>query len=98
LLDIEGFEVQQATNLDNVVEDIEKASAEIVLMDVYLEKHNGIEMLVELRKNNRLKNTKVIMSSGMDFREECLAKGANDFILKPYMPDELIKKIKNFTE
>ncbi|MEK6221738.1 MAG: response regulator, partial [Chloroflexota bacterium] len=62
LLDIEGFEVQQATNFDNVVEDIEKANAEIVLMDVYLENHNGIEMLVELRKNNRLNDTKVIMS------------------------------------
>jgi DNA-binding response OmpR family regulator len=31
----------------------------------------------------------------MDMRDRCMAAGANDFILKPYMPDELIKRIRN---
>jgi DNA-binding response OmpR family regulator len=35
------------------------------------------------------------MSSGMDLKDECLDAGANDFILKPYMPDELVYKITN---
>jgi DNA-binding response OmpR family regulator len=30
----------------------------------------------------------------MDVGHKCLQAGADGFILKPYMPDELIKKIR----
>jgi FixJ family two-component response regulator len=34
------------------------------------------------------------MQSGMNLADECKAAGANDFLLKPYMPDTLIGSIK----
>jgi DNA-binding NarL/FixJ family response regulator len=34
------------------------------------------------------------MSSGANVREECINRGANGFLLKPYMPDELITILK----
>ena len=34
------------------------------------------------------------MSSGMDFGVRCQEVGADGFILKPYMPEELMKKIQ----
>jgi CheY-like chemotaxis protein len=34
------------------------------------------------------------MSSGMHKADECLAAGATDFLLKPYMPDELIRRLR----
>jgi len=36
----------------------------------------------------------VIVSSGADFGERCLDEGADSFILKPFMPEELIKSIR----
>ena len=35
------------------------------------------------------KALKIVMASGIDKTEECLAAGANVFLLKPYMPNEL---------
>jgi DNA-binding NarL/FixJ family response regulator len=34
------------------------------------------------------------MSSGLNLQTECIQAGADGFILKPFMPDELIKLIR----
>jgi FixJ family two-component response regulator len=34
------------------------------------------------------------MTSGSNVKEECIRRGANDFLLKPYMPDDLIGVLK----
>lgn len=94
LLQIEGFDVAKLVEFNNVINDIRGHAPQVVLMDVHLEEVDGIELVEELRQDAGLNGVKIIMSSGMDWREKCLEKGANDFILKPYMPDELIGKIK----
>ena len=94
LLEIEGFEVSKVNDFKNVVEEVREEDPELVLMDVHLEDIDGIELLVQMRSDPAFSHIKIIMSSGMDFRYKCMDKGANDFILKPYMPDELIGKIK----
>jgi DNA-binding response OmpR family regulator len=35
------------------------------------------------------------MTSGIDYRVECMEAGANDFITKPYMPEVLIRSIRS---
>ena len=94
LLQIEGYDVEKIVDFENVVGAIENAKPNIVLMDVHLEDQDGIALLVETRSRANLNHVQIIMSSGMDFRHECMTKGANEFLLKPYMPDELIDKIK----
>jgi CheY-like chemotaxis protein len=38
-------------------------------------------------------NVPLVMTSAMDCRRECLEAGADQFILKPYLPDELVQEI-----
>lgn len=73
---------------------IREKKPDLVLLDVHLRKINGLELLRVIRATPDLKNTRILMSSGMDFRHECLQAGADDFMIKPYMPDDLIKKIR----
>jgi DNA-binding response OmpR family regulator len=98
LLEIEGYEVAQIDTFDNVVESVRFVAPDVILMDVNLDNADGIKLLESIRKENELQNIKVIMSSGMDFNDESLSKGANGFLLKPYMPDELITKINQLLE
>jgi CheY-like chemotaxis protein len=99
LLEIEGFEVVEMRDdtVQNVLAELRKVDPEVTLMDVNLRKLNGMDLLRELRKDPQLDKIKVIMCSGMDMRQDCLQAGANDFMLKPYMPDDLINAIRKIT-
>lgn len=98
LLEIEGFTVVDTIDFGNALEELRAANPDLVLLDVHLHNYDGFEILEGIRQDQQIKNTAVIMSSGMALKEDCLEKGANDFIMKPYMPDELIEKIKKQLE
>ena len=68
---------------------------DLILMDVHLRHLNGIDVLESLRKEPELDGVKVLIASGVDMTGRSLQAGADGFILKPFMPDELIEKIKN---
>ncbi|MDP2976349.1 MAG: response regulator, partial [Anaerolineales bacterium] len=79
----------------DILEIILREKPAIVLMDIFLGAENGIDILRKMRQMPDLTKMKVVMSSGMNLRDECLAAGANDFLLKPYMPDDLINILKS---
>ncbi len=96
LLEIEGFQAAQANQqqtIDEVMGTINKIEPDLLLLDVQLSKYSGLELLRKLRQQDGYRNVRVLISSGRDVGHECLEAGADDFIMKPYMPDELISKI-----
>ena len=94
LLDMEGFEVAKVDKFGSVLDDIRRENPELILMDVHLATVDGLEILAEMRQDQQLMTKKVIMSSGLDKKHESTLAGADDFLMKPYMPDELIDKVK----
>ena len=96
LLDLEGFQVLKPKDdaKDSVVSALYATKPDVVLMDVHLRHFNGLQLLGELRKDSALNGVRILISSGMDLKREALAAGANAFMLKPYMPDDLIEMIK----
>ncbi len=99
LLEIEGFQV--ATYDWKIAEDplrlIQRDAPRIVLLDVYLRNVNGLEILQQVREDAALNDVQVLMTSGMDMRRQCLDAGANGFLQKPYMPDDLVHMIRGHT-
>lgn len=91
LLGLEGYEVSKPESAGNLLADLRSTRPDAVLMDVNLKGANGLELLGEIRADKELKDTFVVLSSGMDYRQESLARGADDFLMKPYMPDDLMK-------
>jgi DNA-binding response OmpR family regulator len=94
LFDMEGFQVAKLEEFEFVLEEIKKEDPDVILMDIHLETKDGLEILAAMRQDANLKSMKVIMSSGMDKKYESTQAGADDFLMKPYMPDELIEKVK----
>ncbi|NMB54911.1 MAG: response regulator [Leptolinea sp.] len=95
LLELEGFNVKCAVfPLNNPLTQIREFSPDVILMDINLPGISGLSILEEIRACNETKNIKVIMSSGSDRKKESLDAGANSYLMKPYMPDELIQLIK----
>jgi DNA-binding response OmpR family regulator len=69
-----------------------------LFLDVHLRQLNGFDLLHLLRKDSELGRTRVLMASGMDLTVQTQLQGADDFILKPFMPDELVSKIQHMLE
>jgi DNA-binding response OmpR family regulator len=96
LLQIEGFEVLYLEDDDSeetILESICRLRPDLVMMDVYLRRANGLDVLRRLRAITECKDMRVLVSSGMDYSVECRQAGADSFILKPYMPDDLLTQV-----
>jgi DNA-binding response OmpR family regulator len=97
LLEFEGFRVavlEKEETLGHTIAAIRQERPEIVLLDYYLRKLNGLELLSAIRKDEEIGSIGVIITSGADVASLCLDAGANSFILKPFMADELVKTIR----
>ena len=99
LLEFEGYRVASYQLGENLIAAIRSESPDLVLLDVHLKTRdggelNGFDLLPQLQQDPALQDIKVIMSSGLDFVEKSKQAGADGFIHKPYMPEQLIKIIK----
>jgi len=94
LLQMEGFDVLALDVDSNVPAVIQQERPDVLLMDVHLGNQSGMEILEEIRNHNDLNGLRIIMTSGLNMKDECLHHGANAFLLKPFMPDDLIRLLK----
>jgi CheY-like chemotaxis protein len=95
LLKMEGFEVVDLDVHSDILAAVAKEKPDALLMDVHMGKQSGTEVVALIRKNPEFLHVNIVMTSGMNLKDECLRRGANHFLLKPFMPDDLIKVLKN---
>ena len=94
LLDMEGYQVTALTIDDDIFEAVRKERPDVLLLDVHLPNANGLDVLDQVRADDETKNLRVVMTSGLNLDAECMQHGANGFLLKPYMPDDLLNILK----
>jgi len=96
LLELEGFEVVAVavSTREDVFDQIIHFQPEIILLDVNLRQTNGIEILNLVRSDPRISSSRVLMTSGEECSDICRQNGADGFLLKPYMPDQLLGWIR----
>jgi len=90
LLKMEGYQVVALEADADVPAAVKREKPDLLLLDVYLSHQSGLEILDKLRHSKETSSVCVVMTSGLNIKDECLRRGANDFLLKPYMPDDLI--------
>jgi DNA-binding response OmpR family regulator len=98
LLELEGYQVvlpATTSGMDGVIEMITRERPALLLLDVHLNHINGLDLLRSLRQSSELKSIHILMTSGMDLSHECCIEEADGFLMKPYMVEDLMLKIKN---
>jgi two-component system phosphate regulon response regulator PhoB len=94
LLKMEGYEVIALDINSDVAAAVQREKPHALFMDVHLGGQSGMKILEAIRKNRDTANVRVVMTSGLNMKDECLRGGANAFLLKPFMPDDLIHALK----
>lgn len=95
ILEKGGYEViGEAVNGEEGYLKYKELKPDIVTMDITMPVMDGIESLSLIKRDNE--DTKVIMITASGQREkmvEALKRGAEEFILKPFEEDEILKTL-----
>lgn len=89
------YEVVVLDYFDNIVEDIKKIKADLILLDINLPGINGEMVLKEIRKESNIPIIMVTSKVGEVDEVLSISYGADDYITKPYNPTILLLRIQN---
>jgi len=98
LLNLEKFECYQAANGREGIVAAKKYLPDLILCDIKMPGLNGYNVLQEIRKDNLTSSIPLIFLSALADSKDVRAGmnlGADDYIAKPFMPEELIASIKS---
>ncbi len=98
LLSMEGHQVSALGPAEDVVSAVMRDRPDVLLLDFLLADHSGLDILDAIRASEQGEQTRIIMISGLNVREACMRHGANEFLLKPFMPDELLSLLRARSE
>lgn len=89
-----------AENGERAIEMVQYGNFDIILMDLQMPVLNGFDAAVEIRKlpDSKKANTPIIAltaSALFDIKERVFGSGMNDYVSKPFKPDELREKMQS---
>jgi adenylate cyclase len=99
ILQADGFEIGQATNGIEALEQIKLHQPDLVLLDVVMPQMDGIAVLKELRKDDQV--TGIIMISALSSEQlvvQAMLDGADDFVGKPFTLKTIRVRIRKVLE
>ena len=96
-LEHNGFRVNVATDGDEALMAVEEQKPDLILLDWMLPSVSGVEVCERLRKREESRLIPIIMLTARgeeSDRVRGLDSGADDYMTKPFSPNELIARIK----
>ena len=97
-LTFSGFEVITAADGEEAVQKALEEKPDLVMLDVRMPKMTGYEACAEIKNSSELKDIPVVMLSAKGQESEIeagLQVGAYEYILKPFVLDELVDKVRS---
>ncbi|WP_445010405.1 response regulator [Vreelandella stevensii] len=104
LLERNGYIVEHAEDGKQALERIAPGASggevpDLVLLDIMLPYHDGLEILARLRAQPGWEDVPVIMLTAKTREADivrALELGADDYVTKPFQPDELLARLRRF--
>jgi DNA-binding response OmpR family regulator len=98
LLERAGYDVILAPNgrdAQAAIENIEPV--DVILLDLMLPYISGYQLITEIRDNHDWQYTPIVVLSGKVLEDDivrALDLGANDYVTKPFRPEELLARLR----
>jgi two-component system alkaline phosphatase synthesis response regulator PhoP len=98
LLEEEGYTLSLAKDGAETIKKVREVSPDILFLDIMKPEINGYDVCRMIKNDPELKKTYVIMLTAKgqaDEQERGKEVGADEYIVKPFSPMEILAKIKN---
>lgn len=95
------FEVKEAGNGLEALEVLKAHTVRFIISDVMMPEMDGISFLKEVKAHEKWKHIPFVHLSALsdtEMRKEALRIGIDDFLMKPFDPEELIIRVQNLYE
>ena len=92
-----GFEVKEATNGEDCLQQAQQDCPDLILLDLVMPVLDGFETSRRLRKDSNFDNTAIVATSASAFPEDRLLSyqaGCNKFLSKPVSLEQLLKMLE----
>ena len=97
-LTLAGFEFVEAINGIEGLHKVIYEKPDLVLLDIILPRKNGFDVLIEIKKNKKIKHIPVIILSNLGQESDIkrgVALGAREYLIKPEISlSDVVKKVK----
>ena len=96
-----GHQVLSYIDGDQLEDKIIEERPDVVLLDIVMPKRNGYEILRCLRRDERTRQTRVVVVSSKNQESDRvwgLRQGADDYLPKPFSADQLLTAIRRFVQ
>lgn len=101
LLEDEGYELGLAKDGSDTLKKVREFHPDILFLDIMMPEMNGYEVCRIIKNDPELKNIYVIMLTAkgqVAEQERGKEVGADEYIVKPFSPMEILSKIKNILD
>jgi CheY-like chemotaxis protein len=86
----DGYRFAEASDGIVALELARELNPDIVILDLMLPRLSGLEVLARFNSDEQLKDVPVlVITAWNETREDVLAAGADEFVTKPFDPEEL---------
>ena len=93
-LEAEGFEVYQAEDGQQVIETVRKKSIDLLVLDLMMPVLDGWTVCKMVRKDTKIPIVMLTAKGEENDRVLGLDLGADDYVVKPFSPRELVARVK----
>jgi DNA-binding response OmpR family regulator len=101
LLEDEGYQLWLAKDGAETIEKVREFHPDILFLDIMMPEINGYDVCQVIKSDPVLKNTYVIMLTAkgqVAEQERGKEVGADEYVVKPFSPMEILTKIKNILD
>ncbi len=99
ILNTDAFELETAVSGKEMLAAINQQRPDIILLDVVLPDYSGLDLCNKIKQDPEFSRTKIILISGEEISPVQIAAGielgADDYLVKPFHPKELLARVKN---
>ena len=95
------YEAVAVSSAPEAVSQLAAGSVDVVLLDIVMPNRNGYDILRSLKKDERTRHTPVVLVTSKNQESDRIwgkRQGADEYVMKPFTPEQLLTVVRRFVK